>query len=422
MSKRAWGVAIAALAFAPVLANCGGQGLPGGANVPGAGGKCPNMADVEEVAKFDWAGSFKLDAQAGGKIKNGVIAAVELKQFSDKIDADLKTACGGIAKDLGHPGEPKDGEEACKFAIKAIGDAKAKIGAHAHIALDVVPPHCEASMSAMADCAGKCDANIKPGQAKVECEPGKLSGSCDAQCEGSCDVSGGAKCDGTCHGSCDVAIKGKCDGTCNGKCDGKDTKGACSGTCDGKCDGNAEAQCSGKCSGSCKMHAAAKCEGTCNGKCTVEMKEPKCRGEVKPPEMSADCKARCNASVQTHAECHPAKVSLRIDGAADAKVAENYKATLEKNFPLVLKVAIGLGDASVKMAGNVHGIIEGARTSVQAAASANPVGGASLVACVKEPFEGAIKAAGSVKANVSVSVDVKASASASGSASGKTGG
>ena len=399
----------------PVLMNCGAAGdlqqVGSAAGVPGA--KCPNMANLEEIAAFDFTQEFKLAPEAGAKIKAGVTASVELKQFADKVDADLLVACGGIAKDLGAAGEPKSGDEACKLAAKAIGDAKAKLGAKATIAVDIVPPHCEASMDAMAQCAAKCDAKVKPGSAKVECEPGKLSGTCGGQCEGSCEASAAAKCEGTCHGSCDVAIKGKCDGTCNGKCDGKDGKGACSGTCDGTCEGNVEAQCGGKCGGSCKLHAAAKCEGTCTGKCNVEMQAPKCRGEVKPPEMSAECKGQCNAHVQAHAECSPAKVAIRVDGAADAKLAANYKAALEKNLPLVLKIAVGLGEASVKMSGNVSGIIQGVQASVQTIASGNAVSGAALTACVAEPFRGAIKAAGGLKANVSVSVEVKASASGS---------
>ncbi len=409
-------------ALGPVLTNCGGAGgVPGLANVPGAEGltgKCPNMANIEEVASFDFVSNFKLAPEVGGKIKAGLVASLELEQFAAKVDADLKTACGGIAKDLGAAGEPKSGDEACKLAVKAIGDAKGKLGAKAQIAIDIVPPHCEAQMSVMADCAGKCDVNVKPGTAKVECEPGHLAGSCSGNCEGTCDMSAAAKCEGTCHGSCDVAIKGKCNGTCNGKCDGKDGKGACAGTCDGKCDGNVEATCGGKCGGSCKMQATAKCEGTCTGKCSVEMKEPKCRGEVKPPEMSGECKAKCSAQVQSHAECSPAKVAIRVDGAADAKVAESYKVALEKNLPLVLKIAIGLGEASVKMSGNVSGIVQGLEASVKSAASANAVSGAQLTACVAEPFAGVMKAAGSLKANVSVSVEVKASAS--GSVGGKT--
>jgi hypothetical protein len=152
------------------------------------------------------------------------------------------------------------------------------------------------------------------------------------------------------------------------------------------------------------------------------MQAPKCRGEVKPPEMSGECKAKCSAQVQSHAECSPAKVALRIDGAADAKVAETYKAALEKNLPLVLKIAVGLGEASVKMSGNVMGIVDGVQASVKTAASASPMIGAQLTACVAEPFTGVMKAAGSLKANVNVSLEVKASASASagGSAGGKT--
>jgi hypothetical protein len=411
-------------ALGPVLTNCGaGGGVPGLGGIPGAGaltGNCPNMANLEEVSAFDFAGNFKLSPEAGGKIKTGLLASLELEQFSAKVDADLKTACGGLAKDLGAPGEPKSGEEACKLAVKAIGDAKAKLGAKARIAVDVVPPHCEASMTAMADCAGKCDATVKPGQANVECEPGKLAGTCGGACEGTCDMSASAKCDGTCQGSCDVAIKGRCNGTCNGTCNGKDSHGACAGECDGKCDGNVEAKCGGKCGGTCKIHASAKCEGTCTGKCSVEMKEPKCRGEVKPPEMSAECKAKCSASVQTHAECSPAKVAVKVEGATDAKLAEAYKVALEKNLPVVLKIAVGLGEASVKMSGNVVGVVQGVEGSVKSAASGNAMTGAQLTACVAEPFAGVAKAAGSLKANVSVSVEVKASASASASGSAGT--
>jgi hypothetical protein len=350
------------------------------------------------------------------------MAAVELKQFADKVDADLKLGCGGLAKDLGGAGEYKDGTEACNAAIKAMGDVKAKLGAKATIAFDMRPPHCEASMSVMADCAGKCDASVKPGSAKVECEPGKLSGECSANCEGSCDMKAAAKCDGNCEGKCDVAIKGKCSGTCNGKCDGKDSKGACSGTCDGKCDGDVDASCGGKCEGSCKLKASAKCEGTCTGKCSAEFKEPKCRGEVKPPEMKAECKAHCDAQVNSNLECKPATVSLRIDGAADAKAAEQFKGALEKNLPVVLKVAIGMGERSGKMAANVKGVVEGLQGSISSVVGGSPTTAASVTACVAAPFKGAIDAAGSLKANVDVSVNVKASASASGSASGKAGG
>jgi hypothetical protein len=392
--------------------------------------KCPDVTKVEAIMAYDFAGNFKIDAAGAAKLKAGTAAAVSLKGFADQIDADLKGACGGLAKDLGGTGDYKDGKSACEAAIKVMGEVKAKMGAKAAINLVVEPPRCEADMNVMADCAGKCDAKVSGGKAKVECEPGKLSGKCDANCEGSCDVSGGAKCDGECNGSCDAEVSGSCSGKCNGKCDGKDSKGAsCAGKCDGKCEGgNVKGSCKGKCGGSCQMKASAKCEGTCTGKCSVEMKAPKCTGEVKPPEMSADCKAHCDADVSAKMTCTPAKVGLAITGAADAKAEAQYKAAIEKHLPLILKIAIGMGDRAAKLAGEVKVVVEGVQGSIEAIAktsgdakNATMVAG-QITACLGESFKGALGAAGSLKANVDVSVNVKASASASGSAGGSAGG
>ncbi len=387
---------------APALINCGSMPkVPGAPDLPGVPGACPDFSSADAVAKIDFASEFKIKADVGAKLKAGVQAAAQIQEFSAKLDADLKDACGGLAKDLGATGDYKTGEEACKAAIKVMGDAKAKLGANVKIGLDVVPPRCEASMDVMADCAGNCDASVKGGSAKVECEPGKLSGSCDAQCSGTCDLKASAKCDGTCEGSCDATFKGSCGGTCNGKCDGRNVKGTCNGTCD----------------------AAAKCDGTCTGSCSVEMKAPKCMGEVKPPEMSAECKAHCDAKVNSNLECKPAKVTLRIEGSADAKLAATYKAAIEKNLPGVLKIAMGMAKQAGEVAGNVQAVVEGLQGGIEgiAKASADPMASGRLVACVAAPFKGALDAAASVKANVNVSVDVKASASASGSAGGKAG-
>ncbi|MGH7281180.1 MAG: hypothetical protein ACRELY_06640 [Polyangiaceae bacterium] len=407
---------------APVVSACGAApgGLPSVPNVPGG---CPDFSSADAVAKIDFASEFKLQADVGAKLKAGVQASMEIQDFAGKIDADLKAACGGLAGDLGAKGDFKSGDEACKAAIKAMGDVKAKMGASAKIAIDIVPPRCEASMDVMAACAGNCDASVTPGSAKAECEPGKLSGTCDAQCSGTCDMSAGAKCDGTCEGSCDATFKGSCGGNCNGKCDGKQTKGACNGTCEGSCDAKAKGSCSGKCGGSCELKASAKCDGKCTGSCTMEMKAPKCTGEVKPPKMTAECKAHCDAQVNSKLDCKPASVSVRIEGAADAKASADFKAALEKNLPGVLKIAEGMAKQSEEVAGNVKTVIEGLQAGIEgiAKASADPTAGARLGACVAAPFKGAIDAAASVKANVKVSVDVKASASASGSAGGKAG-
>jgi hypothetical protein len=141
--------------------------------------------------------------------------------------------------------------------------------------------------------------------------------------------------------------------------------------------------------------------------------------------MSADCKAHCDAHVSAKMECTPARVGLAITGAADAKLASELQATVEKNFPLLLKVAVGIGERGVKVAGNVQTVVEGVSGSVQAIAktSGDPakagIIAGQITACLGDTFKGAIAAAGSLKANVNVSVDVKASASASASGSAK---
>jgi len=425
--RRTMLTAAALIAVSPLLAQCGGlPGVPGVPGIPG-GGKCPDMADPAALAEFDWAGNFKLDAKLAGDIKSGVIAAVNLEQVTKGIDADLKTGCGGLAKDLGATGEFKSGEEACKAAAKAVTDIKAKLGANAKIGVDIIPPQCSASLDAYANCAGKCDASVTGPSAKVECEPGKLQGECSAQCEGSCDMQAAAKCDGTCSGKCDAAIKGSCSGTCDGKCDGKAGKTSCAGVCDGKCDADVQGECKGSCQGSCKMKAKAECKGTCTGSCSVEMKAPKCTGEVKPPKMSAECKAQCDAQVNAKLECSPAKVAVKVDGAADAKVVAQYKGAIEKNAPIILKVALGMGDKAAKMGESVKGVVDNVQGSVQGAVSAagsDPMKAASmgsLAACVGGPFKGAIEGAAGLQGSLKASVEVKASFSASGSASGSAG-
>jgi hypothetical protein len=390
---------------------------PGGIAAAAAG--CPDTSSVSAVAKGDWSGTFGIDAKAGAKIKAGIEAALELKEFSAKLDADLKGACGGLAKDLGQGGDFGSGTDACKAAMTALGEAKAKIGAGAKIKLDFEPPRCSASMDAYADCVGKCDVDVDPGKVDVKCEPGKLAGKCEAECKGSCDISGSAKCEGKCTGKCDASFSGSCGGECKGKCDGKTQSGGeCNGKCEGSCSAQASGSCGGKCSGSCKMSGSAKCDGTCHGDCSVQMKAPKCEGKMEPPKASAECNARCDAKVTAEVECTPAQIVVGFDGKFDAAAAAKYKAALTKHLPGVLKIAVGLKDQAIGVAGNVKVVIDGVQSTIKAMSDAQA--GARLATCVAAPFKAAFDAAASVQANVSVSVDVQASAS--GSASGSAGG
>lgn len=412
------------LAVSPVLVNC--QNIPKvpGMDVPGVP-SCPDLASAEAAMSFDYAKEFSLQADGAAKLRAGVAGSLEIQGFAAKVDADLKTACSGIATDLGVAGPFKDGQAACDAAAKAITDTKNKLGASVRVAMTVKPPVCSAELKATADCLAKCDAKVSPGSVKMECEPGKLSGQCDAQCQGSCDISGSAKCDGECRGTCDAEIKGSCSGTCNGKCDGKAAKGTCAGVCEGKCEGgNVQATCSGKCGGSCKMSAAAKCEGTCTGSCSAEFKAPKCTGEVKAPEASAECRAHCDTHVSARAECTPAQVGIVVSGGTDTKALGQLKATLEKNLPLILKISIGMKDNVGRVGVSGKAAIDGVQASVseiakQAGARAAVVGG-QITACLGGTFKGAADAAASLRANVDVSVKVQASVSASGSASGST--
>jgi hypothetical protein len=420
-----WPIVFAGLA-APFMANCGGAmpSVPGApAGGPGGGGgllgsvagNCPDMAKVEAIESFDFEKEFKLKADVAAKIKAGTAAAVEMKALSDKIDGDLKVACGNLAHDLGAQGDYKDGQEACKAASKAIAEVQAKFGASAKVKLEASEPHCGVDVHAYGECAGHCDATVKPGSAQVKCEGGKLQGQCSGKCQGECEASAAAACTGECHGSCDADIKGQCSGKCGGKCDGKvmDAKanGKCDGTCEGKCDAEIRGECKGKCGGECKISGQAECKGTCSGSCSVEMQAPKCTGKVEPPQMSAECKAKCDASLQAKAECTPPHVVVRVVGAADAQAEAKFRAAIEKDLGAVLKVAVGTGKAAVQLADNLEVVVKGVEASLSGAG--DPVTVGRLTACVEKPFKGAFDAVASVKASVNVSVNVQASASGS---------
>src|ERR1700742_256101 len=152
--RKILGRSLSILFLGSVVFNCAAvNSAANKAGVPGAP-KCPDMTQVDAILDYDWAGNFKINAEAGGTLKAGAAAAVSIKGFADQIDADLTTACTQISKDLGQPGTEKGGEAACKAAIKIVGDVKAKLGANAKFALTVQEPKCHADMNVMASCSG----------------------------------------------------------------------------------------------------------------------------------------------------------------------------------------------------------------------------------------------------------------------------
>jgi hypothetical protein len=416
MSKR-WtsiGGPIFAVVMAPLLVDCAAaKGLPGG------GDACPVKLDDPQAIM---SGSLGIDAKLEGKVKASLAAGANLQKLAVDIEADVAGACAGLAKDLGatddeiapkSDGPGEKAKAACEAAATYIGKVKAEVGGK--ITVKAQEPKCRASIDAMANCAATCDANIEPGSAEVKCEGGEVSGTCEGECSGSCAVEAGAECDGSCGasctGSCSAGFSGKCGGNCDGKCDGKNTKGKCEGNCDGKCDAQAEGSCSGSCKGSCsgrcEMQGKADCKGSCSGGCSVELKAPECSGEVKPPEMSAECQANCDAELNANLECDPPSLTVTIEGAANAEAAQKLQAAFRTHLPALFKVTLGMKGRLESVMANVEASVKGLDAVVKADASTMmKIGG-----CVA----GAIKA--QADAAVSINVSVEASASASGSAS-----
>lgn len=412
--------AVGLLASPFLFVNCGGKGLGGLPGAPGLPGSCP--ADIADASAIMQA-NFGLKGELEGKVKAALSAGAHLQKMAVDMEAEVAMACGNLAKDLGatdiepkEAGPGKKAEAACNAAVKALGEVKAK--ASGSLKVDVVPPKCSASMDAMASCAAECDATIEPGSAKVECEGGEISGKCSGECSGTCTVEAGATCEGSCgaecSGTCEGSISGQCNGKCTGKCDGKDVTGAaCKGTCDGKCEGEAKAKCDGTCKGSCSascsMQGKADCSGSCSGGCSVEVEAPKCSGEVKPPEMSAECQANCDTKVSAEVECQPASVTVSIAGAADAEAATKLKAALEANLPALLKVTLG-------MKGKAEGAIDAVKASVEGVQAAVTGGGDAAL-----KVGGCLAASLKAQADASVSINVSVKASASASAEGGAG-
>lgn len=410
----AWVQVLAGLS-APFVVHCGALQTINGVLPAGVPGKCPDMTNVDEIDKFDFAGSFKLAPPLAAKVKNSAAAAVEMKALADKIDAGLLDACGGLARDLGDATVYPDGQAACSAAVKGISDTRAKLGPGVTVKLDVDEPRCAVDTKAFSDCAAGCDPRVKAGSLVARCE-GKVQGTCSGVCNGTCDMSAAASCSGDCNGSCDATVSGTCDGTCSGTCDGKALPGAgatCAGKCDGKCAGHMTGTCSGQCEGSCRIADGASCNGTCTGNCSVVMESPKCMGSVKIPEAYPNCKAKCEAKVQLGVTCTPPRVALLVTGASDAQAAAKLQAAIEKNLPRIIDVGKGLGKNAVQIGENIVTVVQGGQAVVGQATS-DKVLGAALVACVTQPYANAIAATANVSANVKVAVDVTAKASASG--------
>ncbi|WP_235880014.1 hypothetical protein [Polyangium aurulentum] len=411
---------------APMLVNCG-------AEIPGAGGLAVPDA-VKEAA--DAAGgcdefgrgdikalSFKGDAKADGKVKAFLQASYDINKVTVEMEQGLIASCSELGKNLGMSGGDLKAEAGGgKGAEKVCGAVAAKIqgimkaNADAKLAVEFDPPKCYADVEGMAQCLDQCGSPIEPGKLEASCEGGEISGKCDAQCKGKCTVDAGAQCNGTCKascsGKCEANFKGTCGGKCDGKCDGKNTSGECKGTCEGKCDAKAEGTCGGTCEGSCsatcEMKAAANCQGSCSGGCSAQVKEPKCSGDFKPPQVDPSCQQTCANRAAASAKCDPANVRITANGKVNSDINKLIGA-LNKSLPTIVKLQMGAGP---KLKVGAEAVVRGADGLIQASSD---LGGKAL-ACIKAGAEA------TTRATSSIDVNVKASVSVSASASGKVGG
>jgi len=134
-TTRAWLGAGLILAF-PMIVDCGNmKGVPGAPAVPGVPGGCP--ADIADASAIMNA-NFGLKGELEGKAKGALAAGADLQKIAADVEAEVATACGNLAKDLGatdadltpkEAGPGKKAETACNVAVKILGEAKAKAGA-----------------------------------------------------------------------------------------------------------------------------------------------------------------------------------------------------------------------------------------------------------------------------------------------------
>ena len=342
-----------------------------------------------------------------------VRAEEDLEAAAVRIKTKVGVACSNIAKAGGQTpkwdgtGTPTDDQvtDACNLAATVV--VAVKVNAAGTVSLNVTGGECASDVSAQADCTASCSASGScMADINVQCEPGKIEGTCSGVCAamGSCNWDGSSPvdCSGGCDGSCNGTIQGGCDGSCTGTCMGtcstKDAMGNCAGSCTGTCMGTctkpaASATCMGKCSGSCKLASPVMCSGAakCQGSCMGTFIGPLCKGKVAPPmcDASTSCKSSCEVSAQATAACTPPKVVVATQGTVDATVV----AALAANLPDLILVATIEGKNLVSLIGDVTGSIKAA---VQGSAACAP------------------KLSAFVQASASVNVAFVASASVSG--------
>ncbi len=387
-------------------------GCPGGmgSTLPTAGnGDSSSGGELSAQCTADFGVSA-----AAQKVETFLMATSKFAASAAELEGSLKESCIAMGSELGLSNDDMQGDVrgVCQaVSAKLSGDLGA-LRAEAELTIDVVavPPRCEVSVDAYAECTAGCQVDVDPGEIDVQCEGGELVGECSGECKGSCGAEVSGQCAGACEGSCSGSCTGTCQGACDGNCTVKNADGSCNGKCEGTCTGTCSAGCTGTCEGECWVDAQASCSGQCKGECSVDFTAPKCTGTIKPPEVEADCKAACDAAINADASCEPGEVEVVIAG----NVSSNLEETLGR-----VRAALKAGYAGVIATGaRLKRIKATGRGMVDATKQLGGTGralGLSAVACITEA------AALVPRATASVSVSIEVQASVAGSVSSEKG-
>jgi hypothetical protein len=216
-------LAVAAFAAALLVASSCGGGLPGRG---GKGGSvdpnaCGNYMDVSD---------------AGRKLHAFLEATATLERTVFGIEAEVRTACDAMARELGVDAKGSNKEVCDRVLAQLKEDLSAGVSANARLEVDYKPAVCTVNVDAAASVTAKCEARAEA----------DIAVRCEATCTGTCT----GACDGTCAGG----TKG---GECNGQCDG-----VCRGDCSGGCTGHANVDASAECQARGEVHATAEMKCT----------------------------------------------------------------------------------------------------------------------------------------------------------------
>ena len=271
-------------------------------------------------------------------------AVIDVTTAANDISATLRAELDAIAISVGLDA----GATGPEIAAGIEAHLGLYIDLDAAIRVQYQEPVCEASLEVVASASAECDVEVDPGMASIECNGScEVEGGANATCEGEASLKcTGPKlqCDGMCEGSCEFEAGGTCEGTCRGECAGdcsvEDSSGNCAGACDGTCTGTCEfaaaAECTGSCTGSCTYDSDAGCEAGASAKCEASVDasvtcEGSCEGDFEPPEVSAECQASVEAKAEASLECTPPSIDITWQWAAGitAEQEMEFKAWLQ---------------------------------------------------------------------------------------------